>query len=42
MFPRELVISSLTKYGIEFGEGDSTVELRNKLAQVYASRVGRC
>ncbi|MFN7938778.1 MAG: bifunctional rhamnulose-1-phosphate aldolase/short-chain dehydrogenase [Bryobacteraceae bacterium] len=38
MFPRDRVISSLTKYGIGFAESDSTEELRNKLAQFYASR----
>ena len=38
MFPRDRVISSLKKYAIEFAESDSTEELRNKLAQFYASR----
>ncbi|MBL8178467.1 MAG: bifunctional rhamnulose-1-phosphate aldolase/short-chain dehydrogenase [Bryobacterales bacterium] len=38
MFPRDRVISSLTKYGIPFADADSTDELRNKLAQFYASR----
>jgi NAD(P)-dependent dehydrogenase (short-subunit alcohol dehydrogenase family) len=38
MFPRERVQSSLTKYGIAWTEGESTDELRIKLAQFYASR----
>ncbi len=38
MFPRDRVISSLTKYKIEFAESESTEELRNKLAQFYAQR----
>jgi len=38
MFPRDRVQSSLTKYGIAWTEGDSTDELRSKLAQFYASR----
>ena len=38
MFPRERVITSLTKYGISFRPEDSTEELRNKLAQFYAQR----
>jgi NAD(P)-dependent dehydrogenase (short-subunit alcohol dehydrogenase family) len=32
------VQSSLTKYGIAWTEGESTDELRSKLAQFYASR----
>ena len=38
MFPRERVIASLAKYEIDFGEGESTEELREKLAQFYADR----
>ncbi len=38
MFPRERVISSLTKYDITHDESESTEELRNKLAQFYAQR----
>lgn len=38
MFPRERVVVSLTKYGVPFGEGESTEELRNKLAEFYAGR----
>jgi rhamnose utilization protein RhaD (predicted bifunctional aldolase and dehydrogenase)/NAD(P)-dependent dehydrogenase (short-subunit alcohol dehydrogenase family) len=38
MFPRDRVMSSLTKYGIEWSEQDSTDELRHKLARFYASR----
>ena len=38
MFPRDRVISSLTKYKIEFTESESTEELRNKLAMFYAQR----
>lgn len=38
MFPRERVISSLTKYNIEFDESESTEELRDKLAVFYAQR----
>jgi rhamnulose-1-phosphate aldolase/alcohol dehydrogenase len=38
MFPRERVIASLTKYEIAFSDGESTDELRNKLAQFYAGR----
>ena len=38
MFPRERVISSLTKYKIEFDESESTEDLRNKLALFYAQR----
>jgi NAD(P)-dependent dehydrogenase (short-subunit alcohol dehydrogenase family) len=38
MFPRERVIASLTKYEIAFSDGESTEELRNKLAQFYAAR----
>jgi rhamnose utilization protein RhaD (predicted bifunctional aldolase and dehydrogenase)/NAD(P)-dependent dehydrogenase (short-subunit alcohol dehydrogenase family) len=38
MFPRDRVRVSLEKYGIAFGEGDSTEEMRSKLAQFYAQR----
>ncbi|MBL8092840.1 MAG: SDR family oxidoreductase, partial [Anaerolineales bacterium] len=38
MFPRERVISSLTKYGIAFDETESTEALRGKLAGFYAQR----
>jgi len=38
MFPRDRVISSLTKYGIPFDENEETDILRNKLAVFYAQR----
>lgn len=38
MFPRDRVISSLTKYSIEFSEEENTETLRNKLADFYAGR----
>ncbi|HSB01125.1 MAG TPA: bifunctional rhamnulose-1-phosphate aldolase/short-chain dehydrogenase [Anaerolineales bacterium] len=38
MFPRERVISSLTKYNIPFDERESTEVLRGKLADFYAQR----
>jgi rhamnulose-1-phosphate aldolase/alcohol dehydrogenase len=38
MFPRERVISSLAKYGIAFGDDESTEALREKLANFYAER----
>ena len=38
MFPRDRVISSLTKYGIAFDESESTESLRDKLADFYAQR----
>jgi rhamnulose-1-phosphate aldolase/alcohol dehydrogenase len=38
MFPRDRVISSLTKYGIAFSESESTETLRDKLADYYAQR----
>lgn len=38
MFPRDRVISSLTKYGISFDESETTEALREKLAQFYAQR----
>jgi NAD(P)-dependent dehydrogenase (short-subunit alcohol dehydrogenase family) len=38
MFPRDRVISSLTKYEIPFSESESDESLRNKLAEFYAQR----
>jgi NAD(P)-dependent dehydrogenase (short-subunit alcohol dehydrogenase family) len=38
MFPRDRVISSLTKYHIDFSEDEETDALRGKLAQFYAQR----
>ena len=38
MFPRDRVISSLSKYQLEFNEDESTEELRTKLAKFYAKR----
>jgi rhamnulose-1-phosphate aldolase/alcohol dehydrogenase len=38
MFPRDRVISSLTKYSIPFEESEETDSLRNKLAGFYAER----
>jgi NAD(P)-dependent dehydrogenase (short-subunit alcohol dehydrogenase family) len=38
MFPRDRVIASLKKYQIPYDEGDSTEELRSKLADFYAQR----
>jgi len=38
MFPRERVVGSLKKYGIDFGEREDTAALRDKLAQFYAER----
>jgi rhamnulose-1-phosphate aldolase/alcohol dehydrogenase len=38
MFPRDRVISSLTKYNIPFDENESTEALRDKLAGFYAQR----
>ncbi len=38
MFPRDRVISSLTKYNIDFSEDESTEGLRNRLAEFYAER----
>ena len=38
MFPRDRVISSLTKYKIAFNESESTESLREKLAVFYAQR----
>jgi len=38
MFPRDRVIGSLQKYGIAFGDDESTEALRSKLADFYAQR----
>jgi rhamnose utilization protein RhaD (predicted bifunctional aldolase and dehydrogenase)/NAD(P)-dependent dehydrogenase (short-subunit alcohol dehydrogenase family) len=38
MFPRERVLASLSKYGIEHNAEESTEELRNRLARFYAQR----
>jgi rhamnose utilization protein RhaD (predicted bifunctional aldolase and dehydrogenase)/NAD(P)-dependent dehydrogenase (short-subunit alcohol dehydrogenase family) len=38
MFPRDRVLSSLTKYGIAWREEESTDQLRTTLARFYASR----
>ena len=38
MFPRDRVMDSLRKYGIEFAESEPTEELRDKLAEFYARR----
>jgi rhamnose utilization protein RhaD (predicted bifunctional aldolase and dehydrogenase)/NAD(P)-dependent dehydrogenase (short-subunit alcohol dehydrogenase family) len=38
MFPRDRVIQSLEKYGLEFSEAESTEELRGKLAEFYSQR----
>ncbi len=38
MFPRDRVISSLTKYKVAFDEGEDTEALRSKLAAFYAQR----
>jgi len=38
MFPRDRVISSLTRYKIAFDEAESTDDLRSKLAAFYAQR----
>jgi NAD(P)-dependent dehydrogenase (short-subunit alcohol dehydrogenase family) len=38
MFPRDRVISSLTKYNIAFDESEDTESLRDKLANFYAQR----
>ncbi|HJR81693.1 MAG TPA: bifunctional rhamnulose-1-phosphate aldolase/short-chain dehydrogenase [Anaerolineales bacterium] len=38
MFPRDRVISSLSKYNIPFDENESTEALRDKLAVFYAQR----
>jgi rhamnulose-1-phosphate aldolase/alcohol dehydrogenase len=38
MFPRDRVISSLTKYDVAFSESETTEALRDKLANFYAQR----
>jgi rhamnose utilization protein RhaD (predicted bifunctional aldolase and dehydrogenase)/NAD(P)-dependent dehydrogenase (short-subunit alcohol dehydrogenase family) len=38
MFPRDRVMSSLKKYQLAFSEGETTEELRDKLARFYAQR----
>jgi len=38
MFPRDRVMQSLQKYGIDYAETESTEELRGKLANFYAMR----
>jgi rhamnulose-1-phosphate aldolase/alcohol dehydrogenase len=38
MFPRARVVASLAKYGIAFGEHESTEDLRGRLAAFYATR----
>ncbi len=38
MFPRDRVISSLSKYSVPFDESQSTEELRRRLADFYARR----
>jgi NAD(P)-dependent dehydrogenase (short-subunit alcohol dehydrogenase family) len=38
MFPRDRVIASLVKYGLEFDEGESDDQLRARLADYYAQR----
>jgi len=38
MFPRDRVIASLVKYGIEFDDSETTEALQNKLADFYADR----
>jgi rhamnulose-1-phosphate aldolase/alcohol dehydrogenase len=38
MFPRDRVISSLSKYNVAFDESESTESLRGKLAGFYAQR----
>jgi rhamnulose-1-phosphate aldolase/alcohol dehydrogenase len=38
MFPRDRVIASLTKYGIDFKDDEDTEALRDRLAEFYANR----
>lgn len=38
MFPRDRVIASLSKYGIEFDDSDETEVLRSRLMNFYATR----
>lgn len=38
MFPRDRVIASLAKYGLEYEDGEDTEALRERLGEFYASR----
>lgn len=38
MFPRDRVMASLKKYGIDFDPEESTKDLRNRLSEFYAQR----
>jgi rhamnulose-1-phosphate aldolase/alcohol dehydrogenase len=38
LFPRERIVASLAKYGIEFSQDEETAVLRDKLARFYAER----
>lgn len=38
MFPRERVLASLEKYGLDHDDGESTAALRERLANFYADR----
>jgi NAD(P)-dependent dehydrogenase (short-subunit alcohol dehydrogenase family) len=38
MFPRDRVMASLAKYGIEYAENEDTETLRDRLAGFYAQR----
>ncbi len=38
MFPRERVLASLAKYGLDHSEAESTEDLRSELARFYAQR----
>jgi NAD(P)-dependent dehydrogenase (short-subunit alcohol dehydrogenase family) len=38
MFPRDRVIASLAKYGLEWSDGESDEALRDRLAGFYAQR----
>ena len=38
MFPRDRVINSLIKYGIDYSEDDDSESLRSRLAEFYAQR----
>lgn len=38
MFPRERVMASLSKYGIEYSKDENTDDLRDRLAEFYANR----
>ena len=37
-FPRDRVMTSLTKYGIAYSESETTEELRDRLSGFYADR----